>query len=78
MCGTIFAEMDDVALSLCSGIIPNSYVNQGKQSLITQSNLFKVLLEKVSALHISHVRVARGRNVKSANGPTKFHTVTSR
>nr|XP_039254202.1 O-phosphoseryl-tRNA(Sec) selenium transferase-like [Styela clava] len=38
--------MDAATLDLCSKIIPQSYVNQGNQALITQSNLIRVLLEK--------------------------------
>lgn len=42
--------MDETSLGLCNSIVPSSYVNQGNQSLITQSNLIKLLLEKVSVL----------------------------
>lgn len=38
--------MDAASLDLCSKIIPQSYVRQGNQSLVTHSNLVRVLLEK--------------------------------
>ena len=45
---TFFAEMDESSLALCSGIIPQSYVNQGQQALQSQANMVRILLEKVA------------------------------